>query len=152
MAEEIQEVTIVSTSNPQAQQVVKTTKTTPPAVKTGAPQQVFETKKAIFRTYQIVWYILAVIEVILGFRMTLKALGASPLSGFTDLIYAISNPLALPFSGILSSTISGNSILEWSTIIAAIVYALIAYGLIYIMQIVKPVSQKEVEQSVDNPS
>jgi hypothetical protein len=84
--------------------------------------------------------------------MTLKALGANQMSDFTSLIYAISNPLALPFSGILPNTLSGSSILEWSTLIAAVVYALLAYGLIHIMQFIKPVTQKEVEQKVDNTS
>jgi hypothetical protein len=146
VATEIKETTTVS----KPQEVVKTTTTTAPPVKTGHPQEVFEQKKTIFRAYQIIWYILAVIEIILGFRMSLKALGASQLSDFTSFIYAISNPLAFPFSGILPTTLSGNSVLEWSTIIAAIVYALVAYGLIHIMQMVKPVSQKEVEQQVDN--
>ena len=152
MAEETQEVTTVSTSKPQAQQVVKTTKTVvPPAIKTEPPQEVYETKKVIFRTYQVIWYILAVIEILLGFRMTLKALGASQLSGFTSLIYALSDPLALPFSGILRSTVSDTSTLEWSTVIAAIVYAFIAYGIVYLMQMIKPVTPHEVEQKVDNP-
>ncbi|MDP3940836.1 MAG: YggT family protein [bacterium] len=145
-----EEVTTVSTAAPQ--QVVKTTtKVTPPPVKTEPPQQVFEKKKTIFRTYQIIWYILAVIEVLLGFRMVLKALGANPTSGFTTLVYALSNPLAMPFSGILPVSISGNSIFEWSTIIAALVYLLIAFGLVHLMQMIKPVTPNEVEQKVDNP-
>ena len=144
---ETQEITTVS--NPK--QVLKTTKVIAPDVKTETPQKVFEKKKAIFRTYQVVWYILAVIEILLGFRVILKALGANPLSGFTDLVYALSDPLALPFSGILKVTVSGNSVFEWSTFIAAIVYALIAYGIVYLIQIVKPVTPHEVDQEVDNP-
>ncbi len=143
---EIKETTTVS--NPK--QVVKTITTTPPPVKTEPAQQVFNKKKTIFRTYQIIWYILGVVEILLGFRMTLLALGANPTSEFTSLIYAVSDPLAIPFRGILANTISGASVLEWSTLIAAIVYALVAYGLVHIMQIIKPVTQKEVEQKVDN--
>ncbi len=127
-----------------------TTTVTPPPVKTEHPQKVFEKKKTIFRTYQIIWYLLAIIEVLLAFRMGLKAVGANPLSGFANLVYALSNPLALPFNGVIPSTISGASILEWSTILAAIVYLLIAYGLTHLMQMTKPVTPKEVEQEVDN--
>jgi hypothetical protein len=119
-------------------------------VVTEHPQQVYEKKKVIFRTYQIIWYILAVVEVILGFRVALKALGANPLSGFTSLIYTLSDPLALPFRGILKVTLAGNAILEWSTLIAALVYALIAYGIVYLMQLIKPVTPHEVEQKVDH--
>ncbi|HWY78987.1 MAG TPA: YggT family protein [Candidatus Sulfotelmatobacter sp.] len=145
---ETKETTTVS--NPD--EMVKTTITTPPSIKVEHPQQVFNKKKTIFRAYQIIWYILGIIEILLGFRVALKALGANQLSGFTSLIYALSDPLTLPFRGILPNTISGISLFEWSTIIAAIVYALVAYGLIYIMQLVKPVTQKEVEQKVDDPS
>ena len=120
-------------------------------VKTEHPQRVFEKKKAIFRTYQVIWYILAVIEVLLAFRVALKVFGANPFSGFTSLVYTLSDPLAFPFSGILQTSISGNSIFEWSTIIAAIVYALVAYGLVYLLQIMKPVTPTEVTQNVDNP-
>lgn len=144
---EVKETTTVSSP----QEVVKeTTTVTPPPVKTEHPQKVFNKKKTIFRTYQIIWYILAVIEILLGFRITLKALGASQTSGFTTFVYALSDPFALPFAGILRTTIYNLSVFEWSTIIAAIVYLLVAYGLVHIMQMVKPVTPKEVEQGVDN--
>jgi hypothetical protein len=144
------EVEVKETTISHPQEVVKTTTTTPPRVNTGHPQQIFNEKKTIFRTYQVIWYLLTVVEIVLGFRVAFKAFGANQMSGFTSLIYTLSDPLALPFSGILKNSIYGASLLEWSTIIAAIVYALIAYGLVHIMQIVKPVTQKEVEQKVDN--
>lgn len=127
-----------------------TTTVTPPPVRTEHPQKVFNKKRTIFRTYQIIWYILAVIEILLGFRVTLKALGASQTSGFTSFVYALSDPFALPFAGILRTTINNLSVFEWSTIIAAIVYLVVAYGIVHLMQMVKPVTPKEVEQSVDN--
>lgn len=145
---ETQEVTTVSEASPT--RVVKTTKQVTPPIQTEHPQKIFQKKKAIFRTYQFIWYILGVIEILLAFRMTLKALGANPSSAFTNLIYALSDPLALPFSGILGiSATSGGNFFEWSTVIAAVVYALIAYGLVQLMQLIKPVSKEEVEQTVD---
>lgn len=143
-----QEVTTVETATPQ--QVIKTTTTVPPAIKTEHPQKVFQKKKAIFRIHQVIWYILAVIEILLGFRMSLKALGADPTSGFTNAVYAFSNLFALPFRGILPTSVSGASVIEWSTIVAAIVYLVIAYGIVYLIQMLKPVSPEEVSQNVDN--
>lgn len=146
---ETQEVTTVSQAQPA--KVVKTTKQVTPPVQTEPPQKVFQKKKVIFRAYQIIWYIAGVIEVLLGFRMTLKALGANPFSGFTNLIYALSDPLALPFRGIFGITTvpQESALFEWSTLVAALVYALIAYGLVQLIQMIKPVSPQEVEQSVD---
>jgi uncharacterized protein YggT (Ycf19 family) len=147
--QESEEVTTVSEETPT--RVVKTTKQVTPPVQTEHPQRVFQKKKAIFRTHQIIWYILGIVEFLLAFRMTLKALGANPASGFTSLIYALSDPLALPFRGIfgVTATPQGN-FFEWSTVVAALVYALIAYGLVELMQIVKPVTKEEVEQTVDS--
>ncbi|MCX6816621.1 MAG: YggT family protein [Candidatus Beckwithbacteria bacterium] len=119
-------------------------------VKTGSPQKAYQTKKAIFRTYQVIWYILGVIEVVLAFRVLFKLLGASTQSGFTSFIYAISSPLALPFAGILGKTGVSGMILEWSTLIAMAVYAVIAYGIVALFQLVKPTNQEEVEETVDN--
>lgn len=132
-------------------QVVKTSKVVEPPVQTEHPQRVFEKKKAIFRTYQIIWYILAVIEILLGFRVVLKVFAANPFNGFTNLVYSLSNPLAYPFSGILKTSMFGNSVFEWSTVIAAAVYALISYGLVYLLQMIKPVTPTEVTENVDNP-
>ena len=148
------ETKVTTVSNPAPEQVVKTVKTvTPPptaAVGHEPPQKVYQTKKAIFRTYQIIWYILGLIEVLLGFRIFLKMLGANPFSGFANLIYSVTDPLALPFYGVFGVTVTQGSVFEWSTIVAGIVYALFAYGLVELMQLIKPTNQVEVEQTVDS--
>lgn len=142
--ETVQEVTTVETAAPQ--QVIKKTTIQPePKAKGEPPQQAFEKKKTIFRANQIVWYILGVIEVLLIFRFVLKLLGANPLTGFTSLIYTITTPLAIPFSGILGSSVMGNSVVEWSTIIAVIVYLCIGWGLVYLFDLIYPISPKDVE-------
>lgn len=131
-------------------QEVITTRTEAVAVSSEPPQKSFEKKKVIFRTHQIIWYILGLVEILLGFRITLKALGANPGSGFTSFIYDITSPLALPFQGIFNTSASGGSVFEWSTLVAALVYAIVAYGIVYFIQLMKPVSPKEVNQTVDN--
>ena len=129
---------------------VTTTKTENVALNTEPPQKSFEKKKVIFRAHQIIWYILGFVEILLGFRMALKALGANPGSGFTSFIYTLSNPIALPFQGIFNTSVYSGSVFEWSTLVAALVYALIAYGIVYFIQLIKPVSPKEINQTVDN--
>ncbi len=113
------------------------------------PQKTYTTKKAIFRAYQVIWYILGVIEVLLIFRIVLKALAANPSSGFANLIYTISNPLALPFRGIFQTQVVEGSVFEWSTIIAGLVYGIGAYGIIQLFQMVKPTNPEEVSKKVD---
>lgn len=144
-----EQVTTVSRSAPA--QVTQTTKTITPPVPTEHQQKVYQKKKNIFRTYQVIWYILGVIEILLTIRIALKMLGANVNSPFVSLIYIITDPLALPFSGIFRADISREgAILEWSTLVALAIYALIAFAIIQLLQLVKPTSPQEVEQKVDN--
>lgn len=139
-----EEVTTIETQVPQ-QVVKKTTRQIDPPVKGEAPQKVFEKKKTIFRTNQIIWYILGLIEVLLAFRFALKTLGANPFIGFTSFIYAITTPLTAPFNGILGVSTSGNSIIEASTIIAGIVFLCVAWGLVYLLDLIYPITPTDVE-------
>lgn len=142
------EETTVETRQPQ--QVIRKVKTEVSPIPAEHPVKVFKSKKAIFRTYQIVWYLLGVVEALLLFRLALKAFGANAGSGFADLIYTLSAPFALPFIGIFGPTVSDTAIIEWSTILAAIVYLILAFGIVQFLQLVKPVSKEEVEQEVDS--
>lgn len=139
-----EEVTTIENQQP-SQVVKKTIRQVEPEAKGEAPQKVYEKKKAIFRVNQIIWFILGFIEVLLAFRFVLRLLGANPFIGFTNLIYSVTMPLAAPFSGILGVTISGNFAIEWSTIIAAIVYFIVASGLIYLLGLIYPITPNDVE-------
>ena len=147
MVTEVQETQVAEVA---PHQVVKTTKVVHPDVVGEQPQKVFAQKKTIFRFYQIIWYILGVIETLLLLRFVLKMIGANPFSGFVSFVYAVSDPFALPFQGIVPSVVSGVNVIEWSTIIAAVVYFLLAYGIIELFQFIKPVSPHEVEEAVDD--
>ncbi len=135
-------------NSPDSSTVKQTKIVHEPLVEADHPQAVYETKKTIFRSWQIIWYILAVIEVILGLRVTFKAIGANPFSGFVNLIYSISDVLVLPFTGIIRSTVSGNSVIEWSTIFAAVIYALIAWGIVSLIHMARPITPEEVDHAV----
>lgn len=139
-----QETVTTIETQPTNQIVEKTVRQIDPQAKGDAPQKVYEKKKTIFRFNQVIWYILGVIEVLLVFRLVLKVLGANPYVGFTSLIYTITNPLAAPFNGILGISTTGNSLIEWSTIIAAIVYLCVAWGLVYLLGLIYPITPKDV--------
>lgn len=149
--ENVEKVTTVASPAPTVptQVTQTTTKVTPPE-HTESPKQVFEEKKAIFRLYQLVWYMLAIVETLLLFRFILLALGANPLNLFVSFVYAITNPLTLPFNGILPQLAQGSLVIDWGSIIAMVVYALIAYAIVHLAQMLRPVSRTEVEKKVDN--
>jgi len=58
------------------------------------------TEPASHTTARIVGVIFAVFEIILGFRLVFKLLGANPDNGFVNVIYSITKPVVGIFSGI----------------------------------------------------
>lgn len=146
----------------QSAQTVTTTSTTPTSQSTKTARSIgvspaaakeYSQKKTLFHAYQIIWYILGFIEIVLAFRFILKLLGANPDAGFTKLVYGISTPFAGPFANIFkASTTKGaetTSYFEWSTIVAAIVYVIVAWGVIKIFKLGKPTNPNEVVNTVD---
>ena len=73
---------------------------------------------------QIIWAILAVLEILLGLRFILKLIAANPDSGFAVFIYGITKPFLAPFTALVGTPTSGGTILEVTTLIAMAVYAL----------------------------
>ncbi len=90
-------------------------------------------------TANFIWYILGVIEILIGLRFVLKIFGANPFSGFVDFIYNVTGVLTAPFDNIfgVSTTTSGTvrSVFEPSILVAAAVYALIAWGIIKLLTV-----------------
>lgn len=118
----------------------------------GAAKE-YTQKKTLFHAYQIVWYIFGFIEIVLAFRFILKLLGANPNAGFTKFVYGLSSPFAGPFANIFqASTTTGvetTSFFEWSTLVAAVVYTVIAWGIMKIFKLGKPTDPNEVVGTVD---
>ena len=99
--------------------------------------------KPLYRGTQIVWYILGLIEILLLFRFVLKFLGANPSAGFTSFIYGITYVFAAPFLSVFRMSKVAGSIFEWTTLLAMLVYWVIAYGIIKLLLIGKTVSTPE---------
>lgn len=83
----------------------------------------------------IVYWILNVIEIILALRLIFRLLGANPNNGLVSFLYNVSAPLVAPFVGIFRQPVTGSSVLEWSTVIAMIIYAIVAYLIIQLIRL-----------------
>jgi hypothetical protein len=105
--------------------------------------------RPLYRGTQIVWYILGVVEVLLAFRFILKLLTANPGAGFTAFIYGFSYPFVAPFLTVFRITQVAGSVLEWTTLLAMIVYWLVAWGVIKLFIMGKPVSTPEAAAKLD---
>lgn len=88
---------------------------------------------------KIVYYILGVLEVLFAFRLVFKVLGANPESTFVSIIYSVTKLFLAPFAGIfriaVSEGIETQSVLEPPLIIAMLVYAALAWGIVKLIEI-----------------
>jgi YggT family protein len=83
-----------------------------------------EHRLQLFQIVRIVWTILGLLEILLGLRFVLKLIAANAASGFGALIYGVSGVFVAPFAGLITTPVSGGTILEITTLIAMAVYAL----------------------------
>ena len=113
------------------------------------PVTTYQEKVGLLRLSQIVWFMLGIIEVLLILRLVLLVVGANPLAQFTVLIYNLSSPLTAPFRGILGVSSVGPAVIEWSTLIAILVYAIIAYGILKIIEFFNPVTPRQVDEQLN---
>src|SRR5665647_3488053 len=104
---------------------------------------------------RIVYWLLGILEALLAFRLVFKFLGSDSggtfvsfiytyVTGgaaaglmvdgtFVSFIYTYSGPFVTPFSGIIKPAVTQG--IETTTIIGMIVYALIGYGIIRLIEI-----------------
>lgn len=82
---------------------------------------------AAARLVQAIWLVFGVIEGLIIIRFVLKALGANPSAGFAEFIYGITAPLVAPFVGLFGNPSANSSVLELNSIVALIVYGLLAW-------------------------
>ncbi len=106
--------------------------------------------KPLYRGTQIVWYILGLLEALLAFRFVLKLLGANSFAGFTSFIYGITYPFAAPFLSVFRITDVNGSVFEWTTLLAMLVYWLVAMAIVNLFLMGKTVSTPEAAVKLNN--
>ncbi len=108
----------------------------PSGARVESREEVFEDKnqsRANTRYWitTITYFILAVLEVVLFLRLLFRLLGANTDNGFITFLYSLSHIFVGPFNGIFNDQTLGRAgVFEVSTIIAMLVYALIAWGIV----------------------
>lgn len=106
-----------------------------PATPSPVAQQVESTvgdpyagrRETAFKVQQGIYVLFGLLEALLVIRFVLRALGANAQAGFAQLIYGVTGPFVAPFQGLFGTVQSDASVLESSTLVAIIVYALVAW-------------------------
>ena len=86
-------------------------------------------RERLAKVMQIIWLVTSILEVLIGIRVLLKLLGANPQAGFAQFIYGIT----AVFLALFPAPSANGSVLEMSSLVAMLVYALIAWGVVCIM-------------------
>lgn len=87
----------------------------------------------------LIYFFFGILEVLLVFRLILKFMGANTSSLFVSFIYGLTGIFILPFEGIfrrvVAQGVETKSVLEPSTFVAIIVYGILAWGIVKLIQI-----------------
>ena len=99
---------------------------------------------------RVIWFVFAVIEILIAIRFFLKLAGANAEAGFVQMINGVSGVFMAPFNAILGTQRVAGSTFEWSALVAIAVYALVAWGIVSLMAAVIPRQQSETVERVES--
>ncbi len=102
---------------------------------------------------QVVQYLLRILEILLALRFFLRLFGANPAAGFTHFVYSASYPFVAPFANVFrasTATSPPGSVFEWTTLLAMIVYWVVAAIIIRLFTIGQPAVIREAAAYEDD--
>jgi hypothetical protein len=109
-----------------------------------------EQRVTSFRITQLVWLFLSLLEAGLGLRLIFKLIAVNPGNPFAAFLYGVTDLFLAPFASLAGAPSSGGMVLEISTVLAMIVYALVGWGIERIVYVVlyRPRGAVSVRQTV----
>ncbi len=108
-----------------------------------------EQRAAAYRLSQVIYLLFGILEGLIAIRFVLKLIAANPANPFTSLIYNFTDLFLWPFYGITGTPAAGGSVLEISSIIGLIIYALLSWVLVKIVWLLLYRPTSNVVQTVD---
>jgi hypothetical protein len=83
---------------------------------------------AVARIVNIVYFMFGALELLLAIRVILQLIGANAGNGFASFVYGLSAPFVALFASLLQNpALTATSVLEITTIIAMLVWAIVAW-------------------------
>lgn len=106
-----------------------------------AQRQVVEDPSApgrilVGRISALIWLLFGILEALIALRVVLKLIAANPGTGFAQSLYNFTDVFLAPFAGLVASPVLGNGVLEIYSIIAMVVYLLLAWVIIRLFQLI----------------
>jgi len=109
-----------------------------------------EQRVATFKATQLIWLLLSLLEAALALRIVFKLIAVNAANPFATLLYGVTNLFVAPFASLVGTLKAGGMVLEISSIIAMIVYLLIAWALERIVYVLfyRPRGPVSVRQTI----
>jgi uncharacterized protein YggT (Ycf19 family) len=101
-------------------------------------------RERTFRLQNGIYLLFGILEGVLAIRFVLTLLGANPAAGFAKFIHSISGPFLAPFAGLFGTTRIGGGVFDVSPLVAIAVYALIAWVLVKVVDLLMGDSRRGV--------
>jgi len=95
-----------------------------------------EQRNFVSRLTQLVWLLFGILEALIGLRVFLKLIAANASNAFAALVYNASSLFVWPFSGLTRTPAAEGMVLDIPSIIAMLVYALVAWVIVRLLWIV----------------
>ncbi len=89
-----------------------------------------EQRQTLTQISALIGFFFGILEGLIGIRVLLRLIDANPANPFAMLVYNFTALFLAPFNGLVPSPAVGGMVLEVSSIIAILVYALVAWALI----------------------
>lgn len=104
-------------------------------VRTTEHEQGREQRVATFKVTQVIWLLLGLLEAVLALRFVFKLIGVNAGNTFATLLNNVTNIFVAPFASLTGAPAAGGMVIEFSTLIAMVVYLLIAWALAKIVYV-----------------
>jgi len=88
------------------------------------------------RISELIWLLFGILDVLIALRVVLKLIAANPTSGFSVFLYNVTGVFLLPFSGLIASPVIGTGVFEIFSIIAIVVYMLLAWIIVSLFRLI----------------
>lgn len=88
-----------------------------------------ENRQMVAKVVQLVWLLFGTLEALVTIRIMLKLIAANPNNWFTSFVYQLTDVFLWPFQNIVANPSFQNSVIELTSLIAILVYAMVAWAL-----------------------
>ena len=95
-----------------------------------------EYRQIIYKVTQLIWLFFGILEALIGFRIFLRLIAANPGNWFTAFVYQLTDIFLWPFQNIIVNPSVQGFVLEISSFIAMLVYALVGWTVVRLIWVI----------------